>query len=231
MVFRRIGHYFHDLFYWTALRVVVKLAERRKYRSQRHLVGPIKKKQTLFPLRCEVSTLIDCAKSAQKVPGDYAEVGVFEGATAKVIAQLKGDKSLHLFDTFEGLPEVRDYEKKLFKKGGFSARKSIDQLREEFQAHPGVFLYKGMFPQDTGEQVADKTFAFVHLDVDIYDSTLEALRFFYPRLSPGGIILSHDYLIGEGVRKAFHEFFADKPEPVIPGPGTYCLVVKVGPRA
>ncbi|NLE39771.1 MAG: macrocin-O-methyltransferase, partial [Pirellulaceae bacterium] len=55
---------------------------------------------------------------------------------------------------------------------------------------------------------------------------LACLEYFYPRMIPGGIILSHDYDILAGVMKAFHEFFADKPESIIELPTTQCMVVR-----
>ena len=68
----------------------------------------------------------------------------------------------------------------------------------------------------------------LHLDVDIYDSTLNSLKFFYPRMSRGGCIISHDYPSSEGVKKAFDEFFEDKPEIIIePFAINQCLIVKV----
>src|SRR5437763_12407749 len=45
--------------------------------------------------------------TARKLPGDIAELGVFRGGSAKLIASLKGDKALLLFDTFEGMPKAR----------------------------------------------------------------------------------------------------------------------------
>jgi hypothetical protein len=47
-------------------------------------------------------------------------------------------------------------------------------------------------------------------------------------MSSGGIILSHDYVIADGVRKAFDEFFAHKAETVLELTGNQCLVVKLG---
>src|SRR5258708_7091280 len=46
--------------------------------------------------------LYQLALNTAKLPGDIAEVGVFQGGSAKLIASLKGTKGLHLFDTFEG---------------------------------------------------------------------------------------------------------------------------------
>lgn len=67
----------------------------------------------------------------------------------------------------------------------------------------------------------------MHLDLDLYKATSESIEFFYPRMSKGGIILSHDYLTASGVKKAFDDFFSDKPEPIIEMSGTQCLIVKV----
>ena len=46
----------------------------------------------------------------------------------------------------------------------------------------------------------------MHLDVDIYDSTSKALAFFYPRMTRGALLISHDYMWAEGVKRAFDEF-------------------------
>jgi O-methyltransferase len=46
-------------------------------------------------------------------------------------------------------------------------------------------------------------------------------------MSPGGILLSHDYITAPGVKKAFDNFFDGKAEPVLETAGSQCLVVKV----
>ncbi len=81
--------------------------------------------------------------------------------------------------------------------------------------------------RNTGAAVADLKFSFVHLDVDLYESTLSALAFFWPRMSSGAIVLSHDYPLLDGVVRAFSEFFRDKITPVIPLSGGQCLAVKM----
>jgi len=84
--------------------------------------------------------------------------------------------------------------------------------------------------QTPGLQAAQ--FQFVHLDLDLYRSTLAGLEFFYPRLLPGGVIVSHDYgdLTVPGVRQAFDDFLRDKPERVAPLWLTQGLLVKLGAR-
>jgi hypothetical protein len=52
----------------------------------------------------EAYLVFAAARAQAKRPGDYAEVGVYKGASAKLICEAKGDKKLRLFDTYEGLP-------------------------------------------------------------------------------------------------------------------------------
>jgi hypothetical protein len=68
-------------------------------------------------------------------------------------------------------------------------------------------------------------FSFVHLDADLYKSTLYSLNFFYPRLVDGGLILSHDYH-AEGVKRAFHEFLKDRQKLVIELASSQCIVIR-----
>jgi O-methyltransferase len=75
--------------------------------------------------------------------------------------------------------------------------------------------------------VADDLFSFVHLDVDLYESTREALAFFYPRMSVGGMLISHDYVECAAVRQAFDDYFGEARQPVLELSGNQCLVVKV----
>jgi hypothetical protein len=94
--------------------------------------------------------------------------------------------------------------------------------------YPNVHIHKGFFPAATGDVVRDKKFSFVNLDVDTYASTRDSLEFFYPRLLPGGILMSHDYAQAEGVRKAFDEVLGSKPESIIELPESQCMFIKQG---
>ena len=66
----------------------------------------------------------------------------------------------------------------------------------------------------------------MHLDVDLYRSTLQCLEYFWPRVLPGGVLLSHDYSILPGVKQAFTEFTERTPEKVIELPTTQCMLIK-----
>jgi len=214
-------------FYCQAFRLIARAARRRKFRQQKVFLRPVRRSRTIFLLPEEIDLLMACVKNTAHIPGALAEVGVYEGATALVAAHLKGAKSLLLFDTFDGLPEVSGADSKIFRKGQFAPYISYEQIRKDLEPFGAVEFYRGIFPEETGAQVDTRRFSFVHLDVDTYRSTLASLQFFYPRLNPGGILLSHDYLISAGVRRAVDEFFAERPEAVIPAAGTQCLIVKI----
>jgi len=162
-----------------------------------------------------------------KIEGDIAEVGVFRGGSARVICEAKGDRTLHLFDTFEGLPEPGSNDFAL-KKGQFQC--NLESVQSFLSGFPNLHFYKGYFPETAGP-IKDHSFSFVHLDVDLYKTTLEALQFFYPRMNLGALVISHDYLKFPGVRQAFEEFFDSKSETVIELIGDQCMVCKISPHA
>lgn len=187
------------------------------------LINSIKQETVMLLGNSEAYQIYMAAQRTHKVAGDIAEVGVYKGGSAKLICEAKGERPLHLFDTFEGIPEVADIDHGLYK-GKHAA--VFEAVKDYLKGYEAVNFYKGLFP-GTAEPLKDSTFSFVHLDVDTYSSTADCLDFFYPRMNRGGVILSHDYTTRAGVRKAFDEFFGDKPEPIIEMSGSQCLIVKV----
>lgn len=127
------------------------------------------------------------------IPGDLAELGVYQGEFASQINRMFPERTLYLFDTFEGF-DSRDLEGETAysnaKKGDFSDT-SPDFVLAKMTAPETVVLRKGYFPETA--QGLDTKFAFVSLDADLYEPTLQGLQYFYPRMSPGGVILLHDY--------------------------------------
>jgi O-methyltransferase len=166
-------------------------------------------------------------RQAMRAPGDLAEVGVFEGGSAKIICENRAPgRALHLFDTFAGIPEVEPIDAGHFAAGDWAA--PLQQAKTYLSAYDDVRFYPGLFPE-TARPVEAVQFAFVNLDVDTCRSTLAGLRFFIPRLSPGGILVCDDYRWAPGVRKAFETYFDDaRPDPIIELAGSQALVVKVG---
>ena len=70
-------------------------------------------------------------------------------------------------------------------------RTSIQTVLEKMTAPEQVILRPGIFPGTAAG--VEEHFALVSIDVDFEQSTLAGLEFFYPRLSPGGYLLIHDY--------------------------------------
>lgn len=160
--------------------------------------------------------------------GAIAELGVFQGNSAKVFNSLAPDRTLYLFDTFEGLPEDDLLDDGLSLD---SPRFSCDlKSVQNFLGDSKNIVYcEGRFPGSTDRVEKDTKFAFVHLDCDLYTPTKEGLQYFYPSTLPGGMIVVHDYLSGywPGVKKAVDEFFVDKPEYIVHIPdksGTVAVV-------
>lgn len=154
--------------------------------------------------------LASYAKLHQGTKASVAEGGVFRGEFAKFINKAFPDSKLYLFDTFEGF-DSRDveYESNHYSFGlsedEFS-NTSIDLVMSKMEYPENVILRKGFFPETaTG---IDDQFCFVHLDFDLYLPILEGLRFFYPKMVEGSVILIHDYYnIGlPGVKDAIEDY-------------------------
>lgn len=161
------------------------------------------------------------------VPGDFAELGVWQGNTAELLAAFarRQGRTLYLLDTFEGLPEAdlgRD-EKHL---SGIFKDTSVEAVRARVGDDRAVFI-QGYFPGTASQLPADGQYAIVHIDCDLYAPMLAALDYFYPRMAPGGFILMHDYasLAWDGAEKAVDEFFATRPEGIMPIPDLAGTVV------
>jgi O-methyltransferase len=203
--------------------VAVPAAE-NSYRSEDYaLIRRIASETDMLLLRDEAYQLLSCTRATQKVEGAMAEIGVYRGGSARLMCEGRGNRALYLFDTFEGLPTTHDLDN-CFGAGQYAA--SIDDVRKYLASFENVHIYKGLFPA-TSTPISHNRFSFVHLDVDLYETTRDCLDFFYPLLNPGGMFLIHDFLWAEGVRKAVQEFFVTRPEPILELAGTYCAITKL----
>ena len=171
--------------------------------------------QRLSRLR-NLLTLLSLTRS---VPGVISENGVFKGISAKLMAAFiaftegEGRSDFFFVDSFEGLsePTEKDFADPNFKtgmaKGQFSLggekRKVIDGLK----AIPRSEIFEGFIPE-VYSMLPEASYRFVHVDVDLYEPTLEALKYYWPRMSMGGIIVNDDYgsKIFRGSSRAWDEF-------------------------
>jgi O-methyltransferase len=150
----------------------------------------------------------------EEIPGALAEVGVWRGRTSAFLHRLAPERRLYLFDTFAGFPE-RDLppgeEDLRFRDVSPAA------VRSRVGPSPNVVLKPGYVP-DVLHDVAAESFAFVLLDLDLFDPTQASLEFFYPRLAEGGYLIVHDYNNEESdwaCKRALDSFLIDKPERLV----------------
>jgi hypothetical protein len=152
-----------------------------------------------------------------EVPGDTAECGVYEGSSSWLIcAGTRGSgRTHHLFDSFEGLSAPVAADGGYWVAGDLSAQEEVAR-RNLVPFEDSLVFHKGWIPARFDE-VKDKRFAFVHVDVDLAEPTRDSIQFFYPRLSPGAVLVCDDYgsSMCPGATAAVDEFLADKPEKML----------------
>jgi O-methyltransferase len=162
-------------------------------------------------------TLREFVRLTHDVPGEMAECGCYKGSSAYFMAEAAPDTPLSLFDSFAGLSTPTDSDvppdtdHPAWGQGDLATTE--DTVRSRLGPFPLVQIYKGWIP-DRFEEVADRQFRLVHIDVDLYQPTLDSLAFFYPRMGAGGVIVLDDYGFTNcpGAFKAAQDFMADKPE-------------------
>lgn len=211
-----------DLWSWLQLQSLSS----RKPQDEVDLIRKVRRERKCLNSAWECYNVMTLARAMAQLPGAFAEVGCYQGATAKLICEVKREKSLLLFDTFEGLPEDSDKDAQVHSVGQYAC--GLEKVRDYLNDYQRVSYHKGLFP-DSAADVPEQMFAFAHFDVDLYEGTVGCLEYFYPRMVPGGVLLSHDYGMLEGVEQAFHDFMADKPEPIIPQATTQVMIIKQAP--
>ena len=166
------------------------------------------------------------------VPGDVVDLGACRGGTSLILRQLGPNKNLHLFDTWTGTPF--DDELCHHKKGEWAANiddcKALVGQGDKTYYHKGVFPYSAEWVEATPSGLAkDAKFCFVYVDMDTYQSTCDAISFFWPGLSPGGMLFFDDYGWNPcaGVKKAVDESFTEDQRRVIQSAHT-CIVTNDG---
>jgi hypothetical protein len=164
--------------------------------------------------------LYSFAQALVHLRGDTAECGVYEGRTSHLMCRAahgRDPREHHIFDSFDGLSEPTDHDATTdptayqWKKHDLGVPE--ETVRENLKEFEFVKYYAGWIPDRFGE-VADRRFSLVHIDVDLYQPTKDAVEFFYPRLVRGGVIVCDDYgfTTCPGARLACDEYAAELPQ-------------------
>lgn len=185
-----------------------RLYEEAQIRTQMELTDNVLRRQRHYVLNYLL-------RNADLTCGNVCEVGCWRGLSAYQIATyLKSqdiDIVFHIFDSFEGLSEIESVDRYEYDKRDVESIKKqfacpSEKVQENLKEFNFIKYYKGWIPERFHE-VKDKIFSFVHIDVDLYQPILHSFEFFYPRLSPGGIMVLDDYgcIQFPGAKKAIDE--------------------------
>lgn len=193
---------------------------------------PIANLEPYDTVRRDMLVLLLRSVIVRGVQGAMAELGVWQGATARLFHHYEPNRKLYLLDTFSGFGERGRVEEKERTGERIDARQFADTSLAEVQktvaaVNGNVTYIPGFFPDSATAELAAESFSFVHLDADLYQPISAGLEFFYPRLSPGGILVVHDYNAWVGARRAVDTFMVDKAEVPIPMPDKSGSVVIV----
>ena len=170
--------------------------------------------------------------ATRDLEGRVAECGCWQGLSAllickheKAINESYSGEGFDVFDSFEGLskPTNKDpFDRPDSKQGAFSA--SLSSVKNNLNEFPDLSFHKGWIPE-CSPTVENQSFKFVHVDVDLYEPTNAAIRFFFPRLCVGGRIVCDDYN-WSGARDAVNTFAGEVGVPVEISPNNQAVLVK-----
>lgn len=180
------------------------------------IYNKIKYRTMVTPDRCYI--IHQFCLHCLNLEGDFAECGVYKGGTAYLIADtlvnsnIEG-KQVHLLDTFAGMPETANDDPSGLMRGSLGDT-SLEAVQGFLNPLSNVVFHPGYIPE-TLEPLQDKKFAFVHVDVDLYQSAKDCCEFFYERMPRGGVMIFDDYgfmPFRYSAKQAVDEYFESKPE-------------------
>ncbi|MDA7744683.1 TylF/MycF family methyltransferase [bacterium] len=184
-------------------------------------------------VRKDMLLLLCKSIATRKVEGAIAELGVFQGKTARLFHHYFPNRELYLFDTFSGF-DKRDVQSEKNTTGletteAHFSNTNMELVRSAIQpVNNNIHFIEGYFPQTWSAALDQMTFALVHLDADLYAPTKAGLEQFYPRLNAGGLVIIHDYNAWFGARTAVDEYCKENALVPIPMPDKSgsCIILK-----
>jgi predicted O-methyltransferase YrrM len=169
--------------------------------------------------------LVELLASVGNLAGDAVECGCYRGLSSYTLcAHLRkwdprfDGTGYHIFDSFAGLSHPTEDDdipdgwqdsaslRLMSRQGHFAA--SLPDVKSNLRSFPGITYHAGWIPLSF-KGLPERRYRFAHVDVDLYDPTLDAFEYFYPRLAAGGLLVSDDYS-WPGARTAIDEFCASR---------------------
>lgn len=151
-------------------------------------------------------------EQVEKIEGNVLEVGTWRGGTAGIFTTSLPNKTVYLADTFKGVVKSAEWEHYKDKAHDDTSEQLVRDFLSKDLGVTNYDILMGIFPEDTGHKVDAERFAFVYLDVDVYESTKDAFNYVWDKVTPGGIIAFDDYGMTSacaGIKKFIDEVKGD----------------------
>lgn len=186
-----------------------------------------------------IYSLIEAVKYVEQnnIKGDIVECGVWKGGSMMAVAETlnylrKTDRSLYLYDTFEGMSEPTEFDKTYYGKSASEllsaegnktknsvwAYSTLDTVKKGMESthYPNekIKYIKGKV-EDTIPSTIPQNIAILRLDTDWYESTRHELIHLFPLLQKGGVLILDDYGHWQGARKAVDEYIYENDIPIL----------------
>jgi len=205
-------------------KVNAKVRFKKHKKNNAELIYQKYKEFSMIPIQIYIDNLLLC-DTINSIDGCIVECGVWRGGMIAGIYDyvLKKRKSF-LFDSFEGLPEVREND-------GIAAKRwqeendgvGLDNCKAEILFAQEAMkransenhdIIKGWFDITIPNTQISEPIAILRLDGDWYDSTMVCLENLYPLVAENGIIIIDDYYTWDGCSRAVHDYLSKNNLPL-----------------
>ncbi len=152
------------------------------------------------------------------VPGDFVETGVWRGGVCILLRAVLAaygdlDRTVWVADSFQGIPgpdsDRYPADEGIDFSGIPALAVSADEVRANFERYglldDQVRFLEGWFEDTLATAPIDQV-ALLRLDGDLYQSTMDAMRALYPKVTVGGYVIVDDYLAWDGCRAAIDDY-------------------------
>jgi hypothetical protein len=130
-----------------------------------------------------------CAQVAQGTEGDFVELGTGRGFIMSALLEDGLRRRVHLFDTFSA--DWMNGHGRSGEPSPYYAR-SFDEVRENFAEWPNALLHKGDLYERL-PQTEIGSVAFLHVDLNNADAEEFGIRYLWPKMPKGAVMLLDDY--------------------------------------
>ena len=191
-----------------------KLIDFRQDPAFNRVAGKIRSERRTTLGMNRLLTLWQAVRNTATLDGIVVEIGSYRGGSAKFLAEsfrsFNAQVNIHIFDTFAGHAEIAIVGVDAGHAQSDFSDTSATAVGEYLKEFGEITLHQGYF-EDNQDHIANERIRLMHLDVDIYRSAGNALRFAWPRLVENGIIVVDDYGFTScpGLKQAVDEFLEE----------------------